>query len=330
MIWRQGVGRVLDRAAVAAGVDVDGRPDDVDLGVHQAAQADRDRRQVALEEARVADRPRRRRRGGPGWPRATRSRWTELDSSSPSKTNLRLTGSAPRVASRAAAAITWAWTLALVVGRAAGQQPVADDGRLERRRRPTGRAGRPAGRRSGRRRGPSGRRRRGASRRRRSGGRRSRRPRRAPGRRRSGRRPATRPRAGSRPRARGARRCSGCAGSRASERGVARRIARGSLEGGDGRRRSSGSSVGRSTGVPDGGLARSGAARRPGRLQAGLGRRLAGTGERRDTPWSVSFGGRSLKSASKSSASTVSSATSFSASVVSLSRWTVRTSVARS
>ena len=37
------------------------------------------------------------------------SRWTELDSSSPSKTYLTLTGSRPRVARIAPAAITWAW-----------------------------------------------------------------------------------------------------------------------------------------------------------------------------------------------------------------------------
>ena len=48
----QRVGRVLDGAAVAARMEVDGGPDDVDLGVHQAAQAERDGRQVALEEAR--------------------------------------------------------------------------------------------------------------------------------------------------------------------------------------------------------------------------------------------------------------------------------------
>ena len=51
----EGVGRVLDGAAVAAGMEVDGGPSHVDLGVHHPAQADRDRRDVALEEARVAD-----------------------------------------------------------------------------------------------------------------------------------------------------------------------------------------------------------------------------------------------------------------------------------
>jgi hypothetical protein len=42
------------------------------------------------------------------------------------------------------------------------------------------------------------------------------------------------------------------------------------------------------------------------------------------------FGGTSLKKASKASLSTVSSATSFSASAVNLSRWVTRTSIARS
>ena len=42
-------------AAVSTGVQVDGRQLDVDLGVHQPAEPDRDRGHVALEEPRVAD-----------------------------------------------------------------------------------------------------------------------------------------------------------------------------------------------------------------------------------------------------------------------------------
>ena len=51
----KGVGRILDGTAVAARVKVDGRSHDVDLGVHEAAQGNRDRGQIALEEARVTD-----------------------------------------------------------------------------------------------------------------------------------------------------------------------------------------------------------------------------------------------------------------------------------
>ena len=48
-------GRVLDVAAPGAGVQVDVRSRDVDLGVQQAPQADRDGRMIALEETGVAD-----------------------------------------------------------------------------------------------------------------------------------------------------------------------------------------------------------------------------------------------------------------------------------
>ena len=52
---RKGVGGVLDGAAEAARVQVDRSTDHVDLGVHHPAQGRRHRRDVALEEARVAD-----------------------------------------------------------------------------------------------------------------------------------------------------------------------------------------------------------------------------------------------------------------------------------
>ncbi len=64
------------------------------------------------------------------------SRWIELDSSSPSKTNLRLTGRPPRVARIASVAPQMDVDLALVVGRAPADHPVALDERLERRRLP--------------------------------------------------------------------------------------------------------------------------------------------------------------------------------------------------
>ena len=51
----QRVGRVVDHPAVHAGVEVDRRQLDVDLRVHDAAEADGDGRQVALEEPGVAD-----------------------------------------------------------------------------------------------------------------------------------------------------------------------------------------------------------------------------------------------------------------------------------
>jgi len=54
------------------------------------------------------------------------SRWTELDSSSPSKTYFTLTGSLPRVARSAAAAITWAWSwpLSSAAPRASKRSPM--------------------------------------------------------------------------------------------------------------------------------------------------------------------------------------------------------------
>ena len=67
-----------------------------------------------------------------------------------------------------------------------------------------------------------------------------------------------------------------------------------------------------------------------GRLRVRLGDRLAWPDDGRDAMLVQSFGGRSLKRASKPSESTVSSATSFSARATSLSLWVVRTSVARS
>ena len=116
----------------------------------------------------------------------------ELDSSSPSKTNLRLTGSAPRVARSASVARRWRWSWPLSSAAPRASIRPLDDDRLERRRGPElervdrldvvvavdeRRSGRP---------------RRGASRRRRSGGRRSPRPRRARSRSARGRRRSTR------------------------------------------------------------------------------------------------------------------------------------------
>ena len=68
---RQRVDRVVDRAAVLPGVDVLDGPADVDLGRADAPQADRDRREVALEEARRRRRAPRRRPGGRRSPPAT-------------------------------------------------------------------------------------------------------------------------------------------------------------------------------------------------------------------------------------------------------------------
>ena len=52
---RERVRRVLDRAAVHPRMEIDRRSDHVDLEVRDPAQAERDRREVALEEAGVAD-----------------------------------------------------------------------------------------------------------------------------------------------------------------------------------------------------------------------------------------------------------------------------------
>ena len=51
----QGVGRVVDGTAVHARVEVQSAARDVELEVDQASKSDRDRREVALEEARVRD-----------------------------------------------------------------------------------------------------------------------------------------------------------------------------------------------------------------------------------------------------------------------------------
>ena len=131
----EGVGRVLDGAAVAARVEVDGRPDDVDLGVHDPAQAERDGRQVALEEARVADD-----RDVGREPLAVRLEpRVEVDRARlllaledvPDVDRHRAAGREERRGGHHVGV-----DLALVVGRAAGEHPVADDDRLERRRRP--------------------------------------------------------------------------------------------------------------------------------------------------------------------------------------------------
>ena len=234
--------------------------------------------------------------------------------------------------------------LALVVGRAAGRGSGRRARPARTARSPTARAGRPAGRRSGRRRGPSARPPRGASPRRRSGGRRSRATSTCsqPGGRQVARRATRRP-AGSRRRAPGAPRCSGSAGTRgsASRRrpAVASRYAstvgdgtavtaRSPLAGPDRRVRRRLSAAGRAAdGGPD--AAPTGGAGAPacGRTRL-CGVRPAGPAAPRPapsascgmTPWIGSFGGRSAKSFSNSSASTVSSATSFSASWSSLSR----------
>ena len=82
----EGDGRVLDVAAVGARVQVLAGARDVDLGVHDAAQADRDGRLVALEEAGVAD---DREVGVEAMAvglAARRRSWVEPDSSSPSNT----------------------------------------------------------------------------------------------------------------------------------------------------------------------------------------------------------------------------------------------------
>ena len=162
------IGRVVDDAAVAARVEVDVAADDVDLGVHHAPQRDRDRRQVALEEARVAD---DRDVGGeplavgrePAFERR-RARLLVALEDEPEVDRQRAARRQDRLG-RPELEVD----LALVVGRAAAEH-------LARRRRPArtaasprARAGRPAGRRSGSRRSRSGRPRRGASRRRRSG-----------------------------------------------------------------------------------------------------------------------------------------------------------------
>ena len=115
------VGRVLHRSAEATGMQVDRRAGDVDLGVQHAPQRRRDRRQVAFEEARVADdhglgpepvpvrlEPGRQVRAG--------------DSSSPSKMKRRLSGRRPRVASSASAALRCMCELALVVRRRRGRR----------------------------------------------------------------------------------------------------------------------------------------------------------------------------------------------------------------
>ena len=116
-------------------MEVDRGPDDVDLGVHQAAQADRDRRDVALEESRVADDP-----DVGGEPVAVRDepalerRGTRLlvaledeldvDRERPAGGEERLRGAEVHV------------DLTLVIRRAAGEHPAVDHGRLEGRRLP--------------------------------------------------------------------------------------------------------------------------------------------------------------------------------------------------
>ena len=52
---RDGEGRVADRSAVAAGVEIAISEPDVDLRIRHAAQRQRDRRDVPLEEPGVAD-----------------------------------------------------------------------------------------------------------------------------------------------------------------------------------------------------------------------------------------------------------------------------------
>jgi hypothetical protein len=54
-ICAEGVGRVVDRAAVHARVEIESTAGHVELDVDQTAQSDGDGRQVALEEARVRD-----------------------------------------------------------------------------------------------------------------------------------------------------------------------------------------------------------------------------------------------------------------------------------
>src|SRR5438132_650666 len=51
----QRIGRVLDGPSITTRMEVDRRPEHVDLRVHNAAQGDRDCRQVPLEESRIAD-----------------------------------------------------------------------------------------------------------------------------------------------------------------------------------------------------------------------------------------------------------------------------------
>ena len=158
-------------------------------------------------------------------------RWAELDSSSPSNRYLTLIGQPPARREQAAGGHQVGVDLALVVGCAAGQHPVARRRPARTAARSTARADRPAGRRSARRRGPSARPGRGASRRRRPGGRRSRRPRRARGRPRPARRRATGRHAGSRRRARAVPRCSGSAGTPCTTRAARRGSSRGGLRG---------------------------------------------------------------------------------------------------
>ena len=129
------VGRVLDRPAERPRMEVDRRALDVDLDVRVAAQADRDRRQVALEEARVADDGHVRReafavRGQP-LPQVPRvvllvalEEVAHVDGQGPARRQEAGEGHDVEV------------DLALVVGRAASEHPVADDDGLERRRGP--------------------------------------------------------------------------------------------------------------------------------------------------------------------------------------------------
>ena len=202
-------------------MEVDRRPDDVDLGVHQAPQAERDRRQVALEEARVADD-----RDVGGEARAFRLQpVVEVRRAGlllALEHVLQVHREAPAGRQDRGGGHHVSVDLALVVGRPAGQDPVADDDRLERRGGPqverVDRLDVVVAVDEDRRRARA----RGASPRRRPGGRPSRRPRHARGPPPRAGRPATRRPDGNRRDAAAAPRCSGCAGSPCTNR-VARR-----------------------------------------------------------------------------------------------------------
>src|SRR3954454_21317571 len=132
---REGVGRVLDDAPVATGMEVDLGPDDVDLGVHYPAQAERDRRDVAFEEARVADDRDVSREPVP----VRLEPGVEMDGA---RLLLALEDIADvhrhRTTRREESSCghDMGVDLALVVGGTAGEEPVADHDRLERRRGP--------------------------------------------------------------------------------------------------------------------------------------------------------------------------------------------------
>ncbi len=131
----EGVRGIVDRAAVAARMEVDRRPRHVDLGVHHPAQGDRDRRCVALEEPRIADQREIGREalavGAQPGLEIHRARLL-LALEDVAHVHRKLAAGREERLGRPQMEVE----LALVVGHAPTEDPVADDDGLERRRGP--------------------------------------------------------------------------------------------------------------------------------------------------------------------------------------------------